>query len=99
MLMTHADLREGLLDARAQPVHGQGAPDHAGGTDEDLMRVAAEFRGQQTGHLTGVGHAFRTGAGIGIAAVDHHPAYPAAIFQYLTLDISREALNQYRQCR
>ena len=25
-----------------------------------------------------------------LPAVDHHPAYPAAIFQYLTLDISRE---------
>ena len=76
--------RDGVLDA----VDRKWLTDHAGRSDEDRMRRTVEGRGCQLRHLLGHSHAVRSGAGIGVSAVDEDSA-AHAFFQMETIEYNR----------
>ena len=82
---------------RAQRVHLQVDADHAGRRDQRVRRRAPDAVGREQRHFARVGHALRSGAGVGAAAVgDDDLRQSLAPRQVLFADQQRSRLGAIR---
>src|SRR5262245_2681780 len=79
-------------DSRANFLHRQRAPDHAGRTNKDLFGAAIESAGGNLRHPPSIGEAALAGAGVGVSRTNHDGASVVAR-QALAADLNRSGTD------